>query len=179
MTVISAWWRLNIRFKDPVGVRVGVELLFNSVEFGSQSSCQQNSRQLETRCGREGHTRPRGPSEKPRWSGPQDLWLNIRRTIKTQRDGHNSGVKIWSLCSVSSILSHATLQQPFQTLAIKWEVNIFLKKSSCVLHSCVILHASFIHASIFLRASVFTIIESLWYGTWLYNTNRYYYSDIN
>ena len=34
MTIISAWWRLNIRFKDPVGDRVGVELLFNSVEFG-------------------------------------------------------------------------------------------------------------------------------------------------
>ena len=32
-------------FKDPVGVRVGVELLFNSVEFGSQSSCQKNSKQ--------------------------------------------------------------------------------------------------------------------------------------
>ena len=64
-----------------------------------------------------------------------------------------------------STLSHANLQQPFRTLAIKWELNIFLKKSSCVLHSCVILHAS-----IFLRASVFTIIESLWYGTWLYNS---------
>ena len=52
-------------FKDPVGDRVGVELLFNSVEFGSQSSCQQTPRELETRCGREGHTRPRGTSETP------------------------------------------------------------------------------------------------------------------
>ena len=32
---------------------------------GCQSSCQQTSRELETRCGREGHTRPRGPSETP------------------------------------------------------------------------------------------------------------------
>ena len=63
--VISAWWRLNIRFKDPVGDRVGVELLFNSVEFGSQSSCQQTPRGLETRCGRERHTRPRATSETP------------------------------------------------------------------------------------------------------------------
>ena len=31
---------LTFDFKDPVGDRVGVELLFNSVEFGSQSSCQ-------------------------------------------------------------------------------------------------------------------------------------------
>ena len=41
-------------------------------------------------------------------------------------------VKIWSLCSVSSSLSHATLEQPFRTLAINWEVNIIVKKSSCV-----------------------------------------------
>ena len=132
MTVISAWWRLNIRFKDPVGDRVGVELLFNSVEFGSPGSCQQTPRGLETRCGREGHTRPRGPSESPDGVDP-----NIRRTIKTQRDGHKSGVKIWSLCSVFGTLSHANLEQPFRTLAIKWEVNIFLKKPSCVLPSCV------------------------------------------
>ena len=44
---------------------------------------------VETRCGRESHTRPRGPSESPDGVDP-----NIRRTRKTQRDGHNSGVKI-------------------------------------------------------------------------------------
>ena len=106
---------------------------------GCQSSCQQNSRELETRCGRESHTRPRGPSESPDGVDP-----NIRRTRKTQRDGHNSGVKIWSLCSVPSTLSHANLQQPFRTLAIKWEVNIFLKKSSCVLSSRVLYSCVFI-----------------------------------
>ena len=105
---------------------------------GCQSSCQQNSRQLETRCGREGHTRPRGPSETPDGEDP-----NIRRTRKTQRDSHNRGVKIWSLCSVSSTLSHANLEQPFRTLAINWEVNMLLKNSSCV----------FFHASFILRLS--------------------------
>ena len=45
-----------------------------------------------------------------------------------------------------------TLKQPFQTLAIKWEVNIFLKKSSCVLHSCVFLPASFILASVIIAS---------------------------
>ena len=40
---------------------MGVELLFNSIEFGSQ----QTPRGLETRCSREGHTRPRGTSETP------------------------------------------------------------------------------------------------------------------
>ena len=97
-------------------------------------SCQQTPRGLETRCGREGHTRPRGPSESPDGVDP-----NIRRTIKTQREGHNSGVKIWSLCSVSGTFSHANLKQPFRTLAIKWEVNM-LKKPSCV----------FLHASLLL-----------------------------
>ena len=97
------------------------------LSLGCQSSCQQTPRELETRCGREGHTRPRGPSKSPDGVDP-----NIKRTRKTQRDGHNSGVKIWSLCSVSSILSHANLEKPFRTLAIKWGVKILLKKSSCV-----------------------------------------------
>ena len=96
---------------------------------GCQSSCQQTPRELETRCGRESHTRPRGPSETPDGVDP-----NIRRTRKTQRDGHNSRVKIWSLCSVSSTLSHANLEQPFRTLAIKWEVvkEVFLRYPSCI-----------------------------------------------
>ena len=118
---------------------MGVELLFNSVEFGVPKQLPADFQTVETSCGREGHTRPRGSSESPNGVGPK-----IRRTRKTQRDGHNSGVKIWSLCSVSSTLSHANLQQPFRTLAIKWEVNIIVKKSSCVflpsciLHSCVL-----------------------------------------
>ena len=78
-----------------------------------------------------------GPRKSPDGVDPKTSGWASKRTRKTQRDGHNSGVKIWSLCSVSSILSHATLQQPFRTLAIKWEVNIFLKKSSCILSSCV------------------------------------------
>ena len=106
---------------------MGVELLFNSVEFGVPKQLPVDFQTVETRCGRESHTRPRGPSESPDGVDP-----NIRRTRKTQHGGHNSGVKIGSLCSVSSTLSHANLEQPFRTLAIKREVNIFLKKSSCV-----------------------------------------------
>ena len=44
------------------------------VEFdaqGAQWSCQKSSRQLETRCGRESHTRPRGPSGTPMEFGVQ------------------------------------------------------------------------------------------------------------
>ena len=85
---------------------------------GCQSSCQQTPRELETRCGKEGHTRPRGSSESPDGVDP-----NIRRTR------HNVtvitvGSKYEVLCSVFSTLSHATLSIPFQTLQIKGEVKI-------------------------------------------------------
>ena len=79
------------------------------LSLGCQSSCQPTTRQLETRCGWESHTRSRGP-----WKSPDGVDPSIRRTRKTQRDGHNSGVKIWSLCSVSSTLSHAN---PWTTLS--------------------------------------------------------------
>ena len=119
MTVISAWWRLNIRFKDSVGDRVGVELLFNSVEFGVPKQLQADFQTVETRCGMEGHTQPRGQSETPdavasripdsqrpdvvgkatpdrggpRKSpdgvDPKTSGWASKRTRKTQRDGHN------------------------------------------------------------------------------------------
>ena len=133
MTVISAWWRFNIRFKVPVGDPVGVELLFNSVEFGVPEQLPADFLTEETRCGREGHTRPRGPLESPDGVDP-----NIRRTRKAQRDGHNSGVKIWSLCSVTCILSHAnpwtTLSNPFNKVRGKYNCKeVFLRLPSCVI----------------------------------------------
>ena len=94
---------------------------------------------------REGHTRPRGPSESPDGVDP-----NIRRTIKTQRDGHNSGVKIWSLCSVSSTLSHASIEQPFQTLTNKVSGKYNCKEVFlCLFMSCV---------SLLLRASFYSCV---------------------
>ena len=59
------------RFKDPVGDRVGVELLFNSVEFGVPKQLPVEFQTVETRCGREGRTQPRGHSENPRCSCQQ------------------------------------------------------------------------------------------------------------
>ena len=44
---------------------------FIELSSTSQSSCQESSRQLKTRCGREIHTRPRGPSETPMKFGVQ------------------------------------------------------------------------------------------------------------
>ena len=73
---------------------MGVELLFNSVEFGSQGSCQQTPRELETRCGREGHTPTEGVLGKApmKWT-PRPLVEHLREQER-QRDGHKSGVKI-------------------------------------------------------------------------------------
>ena len=113
------------------------------LSLGCQSSCQQTPRGLETRCGREGHTRPRGPSESPDGVDP-----NIRRTIKTQRDGHNSGVKIWSLCSVSSILSHATLEQPLSNPCNKVRGKICCWRS---LHAFSFLRPLFVRLSFIMR----------------------------
>ena len=58
-------------------------------------------------------------------------------------------VYVWSRAS-----SHMqTFEQPFRTLAIKWEVTIIVKKPSGV----------FLHASVF-------IMVSLWCCRWLYNS---------
>ena len=94
---------------------------------------------VETRYGKEGHTRPRGPSESPDGVDP-----NIRRKRKTQRDGHNSGVKIWSLCSVSSTLSHANLTN-------KVRGEYLSKKVFLRLPSCVFIMRPFLPVSSFLR----------------------------
>ena len=88
-------------------------------------------------------------------------------------DGHNFGVKIFQLCSVSSSLSHANLEQPFRTLAIKWKEYIFIKKSSCVF-----LRASFITASLSLRLFIIASVciqyiymyISAWISWWQYNS---------
>ena len=86
-----------------------------------RSSCQEGSRQLETRCGKENHTRSRGPLETPmEWTPASGEQERHNVTVITV------GSRNYSLCSVSSSLLHATLEQPFRTFAIKWEVNIFL-----------------------------------------------------
>ena len=79
-----------------------------------RSSCQEGSRQLETRCGREDHTRPRGPSGTPmEWTPASGEQERHNVTVITV------GSKNYSLCSVSSSLTHATLEQPFRTLTNK------------------------------------------------------------
>ena len=78
-----------------------------------RSSSQEGSRQLETRCGKESHTRPRGPSDNPMEWTPASEEQERHVTVITV------GSRNYSLCLVSSSLSHATLEQPFRTFAIK------------------------------------------------------------
>ena len=80
---------------------------------------------------REGLTRPRGPSE-----SPDGVDLNIRRkrhNVTVITVGSKYEVYVRSPAS-----SHMQpFNNPFEPLQIKWEVNMLLKKSSCVLSSCV------------------------------------------
>ena len=98
---------------------------------------------VETRCGREATPDRGGPRQSPDGVDP-----NIRRTRKTQRDGHNSGIKIWSLCSVSAPSHMQTLNNPFESCnKVRGEYfskevflrRLFLRLPSCVLYSCVCL----------------------------------------
>ena len=65
---------------------------------------------------------------------PAEWALGLRLSSPREQERYNVtvitvGSKYYSLCSVSSTLLHANLEQPFRTLQIKWEVNIFYKRS--------------------------------------------------
>ena len=93
-----------------MGDRVGVELLFNSVEFGSQSSCQQTSWEIETRCDRESHTRPRVPRKPPmEWTPTSGEQERHNVTVITVGSKYEVYVR-------SPAPSH---RQPFRTLTNK------------------------------------------------------------
>ena len=62
-------------------------------------------------------------------------------------DGHNFGVKIFSYVRSPAPSHTQTLSNPFRTLAIKWEVNIFLRS----------LPASFITASVYHRIGMYPV----------------------
>ena len=147
-----------------------IELLYNSVETGSQTSWSKD--ELETRCGRESHTRSKGPRE-PRWSFGDQLGIRCSKEIhhlaertgplglrlsspgereRHKADGHKSGGQYIAVFVQSPTPSHSkTLSNPFRTLTIKWEVYILLKKTSLVLYHCVI------------------VILSAWICIWVYN----------
>ena len=136
---------------------MGVERLYNSVEFESQWQL----RPVEgSRIG-DGDWRGVVGKATPGRRGPLEPWLNwgpekmlkrcikeshhpaewipglrlsTRRTRKTQCWRPSVwGSKYYKILQNITTPSHTqTLSNPFRTLAIKWEVKILLKKSSCV-----------------------------------------------
>ena len=135
---------------------MGVELLYNSVKTEVKLQFQLET-ELETSCGRESHTRPKGlgtlmnsspekmlircskeshhPAESWAAGPPVEHQENKKDTMLT---AIRVGVKMLQLCSVSNSLSQWNPTQPFQTLQIKSEVQYFFKEG-------------FLHASLSLR----------------------------
>ena len=138
----------------------------------------------------------------------QQWVLGLRLNSTKEQERHNVtvitvGSRYYSLCSVSSSLSHATLEQPFRTLVIKWEVyiivkEVFLHLPSCVVYYCVCLchfmrllslrryvssiymyisawtTDDYITISLFRLTPVFTLFDRVSFKDWyLSSTNNY------
>ena len=109
---------------------------------------------LLLRCSKESIIQQRVGLWAPGWASGERERHNV--------DGHKSGGQNIAVAVQSPTPSHTqTLSNPFRTLTIKWEVHIFIKKSSCVF-----------------------IIVSLWCCRWRYNnmhmhTSYYYWLKID
>ena len=107
-----------------------------------------------------------GPRKSPNGVEPKTSGWESKRTRKTQRDGHNSGVKIWSLCSVSAPSHMLT----FRTLTNKVRGNYVVKEVFLCLPSCI-----FIMCCLFMRLSLMLCrCDAEWWCRWLYN-NRIFH----
>ena len=131
MTVISTWWRLSMRFLRSSGrsSRRRTIISLSQVEFEFQ---------LEWRCGKECHTRPKGLGVLMNW-GPEKMLIRCSKEsqhpaewtpgppVEHQENEKDTtltairvGVKIFQFCSVPSSLSHAnlwvTLFEPWQEI---------------------------------------------------------------
>ena len=121
---------------------MGVELLYNWFEFGVPKQLPGEFQTVYTRCGKEGHTRPKGALGKP----PME-WTPTSR----EQERHNvtvitvgSKYKIYVRSPASSHMQ--TLSNPYNKLRGK----ILLKKSSCVF----ILRRLFLRLSFCVRLSL-------------------------
>ena len=107
---------------------------------------QLNCSQLETRCGRKATPGRRGLRALMNW-GPEKMliWCSKESQHPAEWtpasgeqerhnvDGHNNGVKILQfLFGLQLPLTRKPWVTLFEPLQIKWEVNILLKKTSCV-----------------------------------------------
>ena len=64
-------------------------------------------------------------------------WAALENEKDTTLTAITSGSKYFSYVRSPAPSYMQTLSNPFRTLAIKWEVNIFIKKFSCVVYYCV------------------------------------------
>ena len=155
--------------------KFGVELLFNSVKTEVQVVCcirvpgrSDADRRDVVRKATSGR---RGLWALMSW-GPEKMLIRCVKKAITQKSGPwgsgwaaqankkdttltviTMGSKYCSYVRSPTTSHSGTPHNPFRTLAIKWEVNILLKKSSCVI----------------IIASVFVIV-SLWCCRWHYYT---------
>ena len=125
---------------------MGVELLYSSVKTEVKTVESEFEFQLESRCGRESHTRPKGLGALMNW-GPEKMLIRCSKEsqhpaewtpgppVEHQENKNDTTLTAISLGSKyfsyvrSPALSHTqTLSNPFRTLAIKWEVHIFVKE---------------------------------------------------
>ena len=177
-----------------MGDRVGVELLFNSVEFESKRQSWQRQLRVElqpveaeavefdaqggswvedrtellTKCGRESHIRPKGPL------GPDEWSLGLRLSSPREQKGHNVTV-ITAGSKYCSYVRSPALSNPCNKVRGK----ILLKKSSCVVYHCV-----FVTASLSLcRCELFYIYMCMYVDVnlhmWLYNSMSRVYVTIH
>ena len=75
------------------------------------------------------------------------------------------GSNCYSLCSISSSLSHAKLEQPFSNPCNKVRGKYFIKKSSCVFPRasvCILHEYVYVHIIIYMYISA-------WISRWQYN----------
>ena len=135
----------------------------SKIEWASNDyiSCQLSCSQLELRCSREHHTRPKGLGALMSWvpekmlircskdsPHPAEWALGLRLSGPGERERHNvdghksGGQNISVMFGLQLPLTYKTLSNPFPTLTNKVRGKyIFLKKSSCVfiifVYSCV------------------------------------------
>ena len=103
MTVISAWWRLNMRFQRSSGRSSGRWTIILLSQDRSQGSWSE----LETRCFRESHTRPKGLGSLMNW-GPEKMLIRCRKESRHPAEwtpgppvGHQENKKDATLTAIS------------------------------------------------------------------------------
>ena len=133
MTVISAWWRSNMPFQRLSG-RLSERLNYYITRWGREV-CELEKYELETRCGRESHTRLKGPSGPPvswrsdeletrcgRESQQKAEPPSLRLSSPGERERHNAdGQYEWGGQYIAVFVQSPNPNHT-QTLQIKWEI---------------------------------------------------------